>query len=296
MKNIHIFGISTPVGQAFREKFCKLHQNNNIFLYSRLGDPYIKYDLDNPNWSISERLNLNSKIVSFAPIWSIANFLKYLENYDKKIFENIDSIIVISSTSLITKKFSSNDFDKNLYTKLNYAEKYITDLSNKFNFNLSIIRPTLIYGGINNYSDQNISRIGKLMKIIPIVFIPKNTGMRQPIHIKQLSEVVFHIYDLFKENKENKYTKIFEVGGDRTLSYFEMICLIKENLIKTKKIKFCKIIKVPNKLFYLFTFPLYLISPKFFDSLVRIQVDLCGFPSCSNIINKKSLQFPVENI
>ena len=296
MKDIHVFGISTPVGQSFKEVLFKLSSESNIFLYSRKGEPYIKLDLESPDTSILGNFKKKSAIVSFAPIWHITTFFKYLNSFDKNFFENIDSVIVLSSSSVITKRFSTNDYDKNLYSKLIYSENYLTSLSNKLNFKLCIIRPTLIYGKINNYVDQNISKIGKLMKIIPVIFIPKKTGLRQPIHIKQLSEVVFNIYDLLKENKNISYHENIEVGGDNTISYFEMISLIRDNLVKTKIIRYCWIIKIPNKLFYLLTFPIYFISPKFFDSLLRMQVNLSGFTCCSNITNKKPKTFPVENI
>ena len=296
MKNIHVFGVSTPVGQSFKEILFKLSSKSNIFLYSSKGEPYIKLDLENPNTPILENFKRKSVIVSFAPIWHITTFFKYLKSFDNNIFENIDSVIVLSSTSVITKRFSTNDYDKNLYSKLIYSENYLTSLSNKFNFKLCIIRPTLIYGEINNYVDQNISKIGKLMKIIPVMFIPKKTGLRQPIHIKQLSEVVFNIYDLFKENKNIRHLEKIEVGGDSTISYFGMLSSIRDNLVKTKKIRYCWLIKIPNKLFYLLTFPIYFISPKFFDSLLRMQVNLSGFTCCSSITNKKPQTFPVENI
>ncbi len=296
MKDIHLFGITTPVGQSFREIFCKLSLKNNIFLYSRNGKPYIKYDLEKPNSLIFEKFNKKSVIVSFAPIWQIANFLKYINSFDKKIFNYIDTVIVMSSTSVITKRFSTNDFDKNLFNKLNHAENYLTYLSKEFNFKLSIVRPTLIYGEINNNFDKNISKIGKLMKKSPLIFIPKETGLRQPIHVKQLGELVFHVYDILNNNKNNTFLEILEVGGDSTISYYQMISLIRDNLVKTKKIRFCWIVRVPNKLFYLLTFPIYFISPKFFDSLVRMQVDLSGFKSFSSITNKKPQTFPVEDI
>jgi len=296
MKNIHIFGISTPVGQSFKEIFLNCSTKKNIFLYSRNGDPFIKYNLENPDESIKNRFNNKSIIISFAPIWHMAYFFKYLISLDKSIFKNIESVILLSSTSVLTKKFSANKFDKNLYNKLKSSEENIIQIANESKFNLSIIRPTLIYGAKNNYTDQNISKIGKLMKIFPIILFPKETGLRQPIHISQLAEVVYQVYDFSNNTRKKKQVKIFEVGGDITLSYLDMIYSIRENLLKTKKITFCKIIQVPNKIFYFFIFPIYFISPKIFESLLRIQVNLSGFKTCSIITNKKNLRFPVENI
>tara|TARA_Y100001933_G_scaffold262787_1_gene321719 strand:- start:774 stop:1664 length:891 start_codon:yes stop_codon:yes gene_type:complete len=296
MKSIHIFGISTPVGQSFKEILNSYYQTKNIFCYSRNGDPYIKYDLKIPNKSIIKNLHKNTIIISFAPIWDISNLFKYLYSFDKSIIKNIDSVILLSSTSILTKKFSTNNFDKDLYNKLRISEDYITNLSKRFKFNLSIIRPTLIYGSINHYSDQNITKIGKLMKIFPVIFFPKDTGLRQPIHIRQLGEVIYQIFDYYENNKKKSQVRVIEVGGDTSLSYLDMVYAIRDNLIKTKKISFCTIIKIPNKIFYFLTFPIFLISPKIFESFLRIQANLSGFSTYSIITNKKPLKFPVENI
>lgn len=293
--NIHIFGITTPIGQSFRKIFFN-DIKKNVFLYSRNGDPYIKYDLLNPNKSIKKRFKNKSIIISFAPIWHIAHFLKYLYLFDRSIIKNIDSIILLSSSSVLTKRFSSNNFDKNLYLKLRSSENFIENIAHKFKFNLSIIRPTLIYGSINNYSDQNISKIGKLMKIFPFILFPKETGLRQPIHISQLSEVVHQTYEYFRNATKKYEVKNFEIGGDTSLTYLDMIYSIRENLLKTKKISFCRIIKIPNKIFYLLIIPIYFISPKAFESFQRIQVNLSGFNTYSIITKKKPLTFPVENI
>ena len=296
MKNIHVFGISTPVGQSFKKIICKHYKKNNIFFYSRIGHPYIKFDLQMPKKNIIKNIKSKSTIISFAPIWHISFFLKYLISTNKKILNNIDSVIVLSSTSVLTKKFSTNKFDKDLYNSLKFSEDYLIDLSNKFNFNLSIIRPTLIYGSINNYSDKNVTKIAKIMKILPIIFIPKETGLRQPIHINQLAQVVFQIFENFRNSRNKKIVEIIEVGGDISLSYFEMLCSIRHNLLKTKRANIFKIIRIPNKLFYLLTFPIYFISPKIFESFLRIQADLSGFTRCGSIINKKKLKFPIEDI
>ena len=128
MNNIHVFGISTPIGQSFKEMLCNSYQAKNIFFYSRIGNPYIKFNLQFPDKSIIENIKANSIIVSFAPIWHVSSFFKYLVTYNKDILKNIDSVIVLSSTSILTKRFSTNKFDKTLYEKLKVSEKNLVNL------------------------------------------------------------------------------------------------------------------------------------------------------------------------
>ena len=53
-------------------------------------------------------------------------------------------------------------------------------------------QPTLIYGSVANLQDKNISKLVKIIKLLPIIFLPNKSGLRQPIHINQLAKVCLH--------------------------------------------------------------------------------------------------------
>ena len=78
-----------------------------------------------------------------------------------------------------TKRFSFSNFDKNLVKKLVESEKSLKDICNQFEISLNIIRPSMIYGYGGSYKDKNLSKIIFLMRITPIIFLPKNNGLRQ---------------------------------------------------------------------------------------------------------------------
>ena len=94
------------------EKFTALmEKNSNLFL-----DLTLDFPKEIPT-------NQDFIIISLAPIWLIVPYLEYIfhKRYlDKK---NVKGIIITSSTSIITKKYSWNRFDKNLYGKLMFWEK-----------------------------------------------------------------------------------------------------------------------------------------------------------------------------
>ena len=67
----------------------------------------------------------------------------------------------------------------------------------------------------------------------------------------------------------------------------------KNNLSKCKN-KRCKIITIPNELFYVLIFPLLIFKPKIFETLYRMQSDLSGFPKYSYYARKSSDKFPIK--
>ena len=73
-----------------------------------------------------------------------------------------------------------------------------------------------------------------------------------------------------------------------------MLKKIQEALPENDKAKRCKIIIINQRLFFFLISPINLISPKWFESLFRINSDLAGFEKVSKLIKKKKFQFPVD--
>ena len=192
---------------------------------------------------------------------------------------------------MLTKRFASNKFDKDLHYKLKNSEDKIFDLSKKLKKPLFIIRPTLIYGNVDEFRDKNINIIISIMRKIPFVLVPSSSGMRQPIHAIQLAELIFLKCQLVWESKFQQREKIL-VGGDYIFSFKSMLMKIKKALPDHDKAKRCKIITINRRLFLFLISPLILISPKLFESLLRINIDLAGFEKVSKLLKKQPREFP----
>ena len=157
--NIHIFGATTNTGRAMlKDPYLKNNQIN-CFEYSRknIGENYL--ELNNYNSFNLKNLEGESIFVSCAPIWIFANFIESLFELSCKNMENLKAIIVCSSSSIVTKRFSYNSWDKNLYKKLLNAENKIEKICIRYQVKCIIIRPTIIYGNIGQYRDHNLSQI-----------------------------------------------------------------------------------------------------------------------------------------
>ena len=288
--NIHLLGGSNTSGQAFINLIKKNIPQINISIFSRDKEKdYV--DLD----EVSSYNPVNSNeyvLVSFAPIWKLSVFLEKLHKKDFLKFIKIKGLIICSSSSVITKRFSYNNFDKELFSLLKNSEERIMKLFEKYAVPVSIIQPSLIYGNVGKYKDKNLNLIISLMRKIPFILIPSESGNRQPIHAYELAEIVLLRYKMIIRGELKGKEKIL-LGGDHEITYEIMIKKIQNSLPKFDKGRKCKIILINKKIFVFLISPLNLISPKLFESLLRINADLSGFYKVSELTGNHKHDFPV---
>ena len=289
--NIYLFGKSSLSGESFFEYFKSKNKKDKIYPFSRDSKSIYKLDLKKPS---SFNLINNNKflIISFAPIWDLSYFLNYLFYNEKYKLKNLNGILACSSTSSLTKRFESNQFDKNLTIKLLNSEKNIMKIAKKLKISCQIIRPTMIYGEVKGVEDKNISKILLIMRSLKFIALPSNSGNRQPIHAIQLAKVFFSLmrkslYDLNKSRRE-----FINVGGDEIFNYEIMVQRLKDSLSKKDKGKKCLVIKIPNRLFFISIMPVMFFSPKTFAALSRVCSDLSGFKKACEITNTDPKKFP----
>ena len=156
--NIYLFGKTSLSGEVFYKYFNSKQKNYKIHSFSRDEKKGYKLDLKSPD-SFSLINNEDFIIISFAPIWHFSDFLDYLFYQENFYLKKLKGIIACSSTSVITKRYEFNNFDKNLAKKLLISEKKIISITEKLNVNCQIIRPTMIYGSFKEIQDNNISKI-----------------------------------------------------------------------------------------------------------------------------------------
>ena len=292
MHKIHLLGSSSLTGKSF----CFENKSKyKIICYSRKNKKDIYLDINNiKSYSnIDFELLDSSFIVSFAPIWETAKFLEIISKIQNKKTRKLKGIIVCSSSSVVTKRFAINLKDKSLFKSLLDSENKIINLSKELKIPCLIIRPTIIYGKQDHFKDNNLYRINKFLNKIPFVFLPKNVGKRQPIHSAQLAKVVLKFIEKILIQETNIFLQDckIEVGGDEILTYKDML----ERLQDRKNILpflNSKIILIPDFIFYIFTIPLLIISPKLFETIFRISSDFSGFTRCSNLTNEIPKNFP----
>ena len=283
---IHIFGASTVSAQYLIDLIKEGDLKCRLNLYSRKNVKYKYIDFRDKDTFPSKILEKKSIFINFGPIWEFAFFLDKLINQERIATPNLEGVISCSSSSVITKRFANNKFDKDLSKSLLEAEDLLIKCCKSIKTNLIVLQPTLIYGGYKNLKDNNISKIISILRVSPLIPFPSESGLRQPIHSSQLADIVmFYINKLINNNYEFVETKI-ALGGENTISYFEMLKIIQKNLPKNDFGKYCLIVKIPNRIFNFICSPILLFSPKSYDSILRINCNLSGFKSYLDIVGE----------
>lgn len=184
---IHLFGAATTTGAKFSELLYLKEIDWKTYKYTRdvrkLAQGYCQVDLDFPERFVPPGIPECAKIyINFAPIWKVSQFLRLLASDFPEKLEGLSGLIACSSSSAITKRFAANRFDRQLVANLIAAQDQLLATCRRLSVPCRILRPTLIHGQVGGLGDRNLSRLIQLMRRLPVLPIPAESGLRQPIH------------------------------------------------------------------------------------------------------------------
>ena len=78
------------------------------------------------------------------------------------------------------------------------------------------------------------------------------------------------------------------------LSYRTMLLRLQAALPEGDAARRCRLIAVPQRLFFAAAWPLHFLSPKSLEAVLRIGADLSGFPPAHQLLNSQPQPFPVQ--
>ncbi len=304
---IHIFGAATPSGEAFRQLLSPEFPQSDLFIYSRgfaSSPSRLIADFSKPSdFRPGGDPSVPAIWISFAPIWLLAPFLDCLASLHPQRLQGLKCLIACSSSSVLTKRFAANRFDRELVARLATAENQLLATCSKIGICCNILRPTLVYGQVGDYNDKNLSQLLRFMRFSPILPIPLNTGSRQPIHAVQLAGVAFklmqQLVSVYLESGSNlasSHSEIVALGGDQTLDYRDMLRALQHSQPIGDPARRCMLLPIPNKLFFFLAAPLLLLSPKLFEAVLRIAADLAGFLPSHQLLDQSPKPFPLQPV
>ena len=294
---LHLFGSATPTGQAFRECAAHAEPNWTLHAYSRRSSTHPADFSDPVNFSPVGEVGSPSIWISFGPIWLLAPFIEYLASAYPGRLAGMRGLIACSSSSIFTKRYSFNSFDRQLVGSLTNAEEKLLSSCRHLQVSCHILQPTLIYGQVGSYSDRNLSRVLQLLRQLPLLPLPASTGLRQPIHARQLAAVAFRLaQQLSSCDWDTALPERIPLGGDVSLSYRAMIRALQEAQPSGDLAQRCRLLPIPSRLFYLLAAPLVLRSPKAFEAILRIGADLAGFTPCHQLLAEPPKPFPLPDL
>ena len=273
---LHLFGAQTVTGEALKQQVCSTQPIFPLFAYSRRNPSLFPVDFCDPGgFRPAGEPGAPGVWISFGPIWLLAPFLYRLaQDYPERLM-GLRGVIACSSSSVITKRFAANSFDRELVLRLTAAEDQLISTCRFLNLPCRILRPTLIYGRMGPFVDRNLSRVLAFMRRLPLLPLPAHTGLRQPIHASQLAAVALSlVHQLTSSGFDPQLPQRITLGGDSVLSYGAMLQALQQSLPSGDSARLCRFLPVPNRLFYSAASPLLLQSPKAFEAVLRSLVPI----------------------
>ena len=291
---LHLFGASTATGQAFQLQAANADFQWLLHAYSRHSATNT-VDFTNPSaFRPAGKPGVPAIWISFAPIWLLAPFIEQLTREHPGRLAGMQGLIACSSSSVITKRYAANRFDRELVERLSASEELLLGICRQRCVPCIILQPTLIYGQVGPYGDRNLSKILQLLRWMPCLPLPAETGLRQPIHASQLAAVSLHLaYQLHGSDCDRSLPERMPLGGDMTISYTTMINILQKSRPQGDPALRCRLIPIPNRLFFTLASPLLLCSPKMFEALLRMSTNLSGFTPAHQLIGSQPQRFPV---
>lgn len=175
------------------------------------GDGHIQWDLTQPLSELQEQslIGVNT-LIHCAPIWLLSDHIEALFSL------GVNRMVVFSSTSVLSKLSSNDQSEQLLVSQLVAGERALTEFAKKSTLNVTILRPSMIYG----YGrDQNISHIARFIKKYRFMLLMgKASGLRQPVHSDDLVNACISVIDQAKS-----YSKSYNVAGSEVISYRAMV-------------------------------------------------------------------------
>ena len=69
----------------------------------------------------------------------------------------------------------------------------------------------------------------------------------------------------------------------------------KKKPAKNDSIQYCKIIRIPSRLFLILCLPILIFSPKTYEAIQRLKIDMAGFSPSYKITDEPRKVFPVKS-
>jgi len=292
MSDVLLFGATSPSGLAFLQGAGSL----KVTVAGRrrpqgfADGPFQLCDLRAAD---SLEHPLAGTLVSFAPLWDLAPFLARLAEQHPERLAAVRAVVACSSSSVITKRFAFNRFDRDLVQRLTASQELLISTCKDLGLPCRIVAPTLIYGQVGAYGDRNLSQLLQWMRRLPLLPLPADTGLRQPIHASQLAAVARTVAMDLVGSPGNPTGEVIAVGGDDTLTYHELLRRLQQQCDPSDRARCCRLLTIPAWLFRALASPLLVVAPKGFEAVMRMQVDLAGFIPAHWLVGEEPRPFPV---
>jgi nucleoside-diphosphate-sugar epimerase len=125
-------------------------------------------------------------------------------------------VVALSSTGRDDKRDSTDPAERRIAEVLDGAERRLFELGRERGANITVLRPTLIYGGGR---DRTLSAMVALARRFGVVVLPVGaTGLRQPVHVEDVAGAVLACL-----RADATAGRAYDLPGGETISFRAMV-------------------------------------------------------------------------
>lgn len=209
MKHTLVIGLSGQVGEALlpllREQAVPLLALSRS---ERVGDAGLQW--------------LRGSLQAMPPLPAVIDCILSLGPLDAFAAWFADSsverlrIVALSSTGRVDKSRSIDPAERDLAARLQAAEAQLFAAGSRRGCAVTVLRPTLIYGGGR---DRSLSRLVDLGRRFGLVVLPSDArGLRQPVHVADVADAVRRCIDAAGTEGQ-----AFDLPGGEALAFDVMV-------------------------------------------------------------------------
>lgn len=193
---------------VMRESSADAPEKYEIFKPFRLDLDYAVGDLDDPEF-LKQSLDGIDTIVHIAGITLSPKII------EAAVAQGVNWAILVHTTGRFSKYKSASE---------EYIRIEDNLLSKRNEINITVLRPTMIYG---SSGDRNMYRlIGYLSKHKLFPLFGDGNNLMQPVHAKDLGNAYYDVLT----HKDITVNKEYELSGKNPIKYIDIIKCIKSNL------------------------------------------------------------------
>jgi len=148
--------------------------------------------------------------LSLAPAYALPDYLSVWQRIGAK------RMVMLSSTTLLTKQASPRPADRALAQSLQEAEDALKRWSAETGADYTVLRPTLVYGYGRDKNVAEIARFIRRFGFFPL--LGRADGLRQPVHVEDVAAAA--ITALVSPNASGQ---TYTISGGEALPYREMV-------------------------------------------------------------------------
>lgn len=125
-------------------------------------------------------------------------------------------VVAFGSTSVAVKQNSVDDAERDVARRLRLAEDQLFSATRERGSQLTLLRPTLVYGSARDATLSRIARVANRAGVLPL---PRRAnGLRQPVHVDDLAAAAADCIEA-----RAAFHQAFDLPGGETLAYREMV-------------------------------------------------------------------------